>query len=90
VEKYESMIKRPVNRRSLLKGGMLAGGAAVVGVGSGLFSGAKSAFGQDCGDGLIKEMSPFFDFWLPPSLSKAISGHSMRNWVASAIIHPLR
>jgi Ferritin-like domain len=53
VEKYESMIKRPVNRRSLLKSGMLAGGAAVVGAGTGLFSGAK-AFGQDSGGGLNK------------------------------------
>ena len=53
MEKYESMIKRPVNRRSLLRGGMLAGGAAVVGAGTGLFSGAK-AFGQDSGGGLNK------------------------------------
>ena len=52
--KYESVIKRPVNRRSLLKGGMLAGGAAVVGAGTSLFSGAKSAFGQDSGGGLTK------------------------------------
>src|SRR5271155_45455 len=54
MEKYESVIKRPVNRRSLLKGGMLAGGAAVVGVGTGLFSGAEVAFGQDSGGGLTK------------------------------------
>jgi hypothetical protein len=47
MEKYESVIKRPVNRRSLLKSGMLAGGAAVVGAGTGLFSGGKSAFGQE-------------------------------------------
>jgi hypothetical protein len=47
MEKYESVIKRPVNRRSLLKRGMLAGGAAVVGAGTGLFSGGKSAFGQE-------------------------------------------
>src|ERR1700756_3183670 len=52
MEKYESVIKRPVNRRSLLKSGMLAGGAAVVG--AGLFSGAKSAFDQDSGGGLTK------------------------------------
>ena len=47
MEKHESVIKRPVNRRSLLKSGMLAGGAAVVGAGTGLFSGGKSAFGQE-------------------------------------------
>jgi hypothetical protein len=47
MEKYESVIKRPVNRRSLLKSGMLAGGAAVVSAGTGLFSGGKSAFGQE-------------------------------------------
>jgi hypothetical protein len=51
MEKYESVIKRPVNRRSLLKSGMLAGGAAVVGAGTGLFSGGKSAFGQDSSSG---------------------------------------
>jgi len=54
MEKHESGIKRPVNRRSLLKSGMLAGGAAVVGAGTSLFSGAKSAFGQDSGGGLTK------------------------------------
>ena len=54
MEKYESMIKRPVNRRSLLKSGMLAGGAAVVGAGTGLFSGGKPAFGEDSGRGLTK------------------------------------
>lgn len=54
MEKHESGIKRPVNRRSLLKSGMLAGGAAVVGAGTGLFSGGKSAFGQDSGRGLTK------------------------------------
>jgi hypothetical protein len=60
MEKYESVIKRPVNRRSLLKRGILAGGAAVVGTGTGLFSGGKSAFGQefalgqDSGGGLTK------------------------------------
>ena len=47
MEKYESVIKRPVNHRSLLKSGMLAGGAAVVGASTGLFSGGKSAFGQE-------------------------------------------
>ena len=53
MQKSESVLRRPVNRRSLLKGGMLAGGAAVVG--TGLFSGGKLAFGQDSGgDGLTK------------------------------------
>src|SRR5271156_4381706 len=47
MEKHESGIKRPVNRRSLLKSGLLAGGAAVVSAGTGLFSGGKSAFGQE-------------------------------------------
>lgn len=54
MEKYESAIKRPVNRRSLLKSGMLAGGAAVVGAGTGLFSGGKSAFAEDSRGGLTK------------------------------------
>jgi len=54
MEKYESVIKRPVNRRFLLKSGMLAGGAAVVGAGTGLFSGGKSAFGQDSSGSLTR------------------------------------
>jgi hypothetical protein len=53
MEKYESVMKRPVNRRSLLKNGMLAGGAVVVGAGTCLFSGGKVAFGEDSG-GLTK------------------------------------
>src|SRR5277367_2155632 len=53
MEKYESVMKRPVNRRSLLKNGMLAGGAAVVGAGTSLFSGGKVAFAEDSG-GLTK------------------------------------
>jgi hypothetical protein len=51
MQKSESVLSRPVNRRSLLKSGMLAGGAAVVGGGTGLFSGGKVAFGQDSSDG---------------------------------------
>jgi hypothetical protein len=54
MEKSESVMKRPVNRRSLLKSGMLAGGAAVVGAGTGLFSGGKSALAQDREGGLTK------------------------------------
>jgi hypothetical protein len=54
MEKSESVMKRPVNRRSLLKSGMLAGGAVVVGAGTGLFSGGKAAFAQDGGGGLTK------------------------------------
>ncbi len=54
MEKYESVMRRPVNRRSLLKSGMLAGGAAVVGAGTGLFGGGKVAFGQDSGGGMTK------------------------------------
>jgi hypothetical protein len=38
------ILKRPVNRRSLLRGGLLAGGAATLGVG--LFGTGVSAFGQ--------------------------------------------
>jgi hypothetical protein len=53
MEKYERVMRRPVNRRSLLKSGMLAGGAAVVGAGTGLFSGGKVAFAEDSG-GLTK------------------------------------
>jgi hypothetical protein len=43
--KNESLIQRPVNRRSFLKSGVLAGGAATMG--AGLFSKGTSAFGQD-------------------------------------------
>src|ERR1700735_4472727 len=54
MEKSESVMKRPVNRRSLLKSGMLAGGAVVVGAGTGLFSGGEGAFAQESGGGLTK------------------------------------
>src|SRR5271154_5095776 len=52
MEKSENVLRRPVNRRSLLKSGMLAGGAAVVG--AGLFGGGKLAFGEDDSGGLTK------------------------------------
>ena len=47
-----NLIKRPVNRRSFLKRGVLAGGAAAIGAG---LSSQKMAFGQDRNDrGLTK------------------------------------
>src|SRR5271165_548696 len=52
MQKSESIMKRPVDRRSFMKSGMLAGGAATIGVG--LLSGGKLAFGQDSGHGLTK------------------------------------
>jgi len=45
MEKSESITKRPLNRRSFMKSGVLAGGAATLG--AGLLSGGKLAFGQD-------------------------------------------
>src|SRR5271165_6332856 len=44
-------VKRPVNRRSMLKGGLLAGGAAL---GAGLLGKGTSAFGQSGDPGLNK------------------------------------
>ena len=44
MQKSNASINRPVNRRSFLKTGMLAGSAATVG--AGLISGLKPAFGQ--------------------------------------------
>lgn len=46
MEQSESLITRPSNRRSFLKGGILAGGAAAT-MGAGLFTSGTSAFGQD-------------------------------------------
>lgn len=46
MEKPESVITRPANRRSFLKGGILAGGAAAT-IGAGLFGRETSAYGQD-------------------------------------------
>jgi hypothetical protein len=43
MEKSMSVTKRPVDRRSMLKGGLLAGGAAL---GAGLLSGGKQIFAQ--------------------------------------------
>ncbi len=47
MEKFESIAKRPVNRRSFMKSGMLAGGAATIG--AGLLTTGKSALAQDNG-----------------------------------------
>jgi hypothetical protein len=52
MEKSESITKRPVNRRSFMKSGVLAGGAATIG--AGLLNGGKSAFGQSSSSGLTK------------------------------------
>lgn len=51
MDKSESIIQRPVNRRSFMKSGVLAGGAATLG--AGLLNGGKSAFAQD-GGGLTR------------------------------------
>jgi hypothetical protein len=45
MEKTESLMNRPVNRRSFMKKGVLAGGAATAGIG--LLGGASRVFGQD-------------------------------------------
>ncbi|MBV8675473.1 MAG: ferritin-like domain-containing protein [Acidobacteriaceae bacterium] len=45
MEKSESIIKRPVNRRSFMKSGVLAGGAATIG--AGLLSKGTSAFAEE-------------------------------------------
>src|SRR6202035_6066049 len=47
MQKSDGTINRPVNRRSFLKTGMLAGSAATVG--AGLVGSLKPAFGQDSG-----------------------------------------
>lgn len=51
MEKSESITQRPVNRRSFMKSGVLAGGAATLG--AGLLSNGTSAFAQN-GGGLTK------------------------------------
>ena len=51
MEESTEVMKRPVNRRSLLKGGLLAGGAAV---GAGLLGKGATAFGQSTSQGLNK------------------------------------
>jgi hypothetical protein len=48
----KDVVKRPVNRRSLLKGGLLAGGAATLGVG--LLGRGTAAFGEESSQGLNK------------------------------------
>jgi hypothetical protein len=49
MEQSVSVVKRPVNRRSLLKGGLLAGGAATLGVG--LFGRGESASAEELNSG---------------------------------------
>jgi len=51
VDKSESIIKRPVNRRSFMKSGVLAGGAATLG--AGLLGKGTSAFAQDSSSGSL-------------------------------------
>jgi hypothetical protein len=52
VEESTNIVKRPVNRRSLLKGGLLAGGAATLG--AGLLGKGASAFAQSSSAALDK------------------------------------
>ena len=52
MQKSESITKRPVNRRSFMKSGVLAGGAATLS--AGLLSGGKLAFGQGSSASLTK------------------------------------
>jgi hypothetical protein len=52
MEESTEILKRPVNRRSLLKGGLLAGGAATLG--AGLLGKGASAFAQASGATLNK------------------------------------
>src|SRR5580700_8243077 len=52
MKKTQSLMNRAVNRRSLLKSGVLAGGA--VAIGAGVIGGDASAFGWDSRDSLTK------------------------------------
>src|SRR5579864_8282848 len=52
MKRSETFIKKAANRRSFLKGGMVAAGAATVG--AGLFKGGLSAFGRDRDDELTQ------------------------------------
>ncbi len=51
MDRSESMIKRPVNRRSFMKSGMLAGGAATLS--AGLLNGSRPAFAEDNDNGRL-------------------------------------
>jgi hypothetical protein len=52
MKRSETFIKKAANRRSFLKGGMVAAGAATLG--AGLFKGGLSAFGRDRDDELTQ------------------------------------
>ncbi len=52
MKEFEVAGKRPVNRRSLLKGGLLAGGAATLG--AGMLGKSAAALGQESSQGLNK------------------------------------
>jgi hypothetical protein len=52
MKRLGTLIKKDANRRSFLKGGMVAAGAATVG--AGLLKGGLSAFGRDRGDELTE------------------------------------
>jgi hypothetical protein len=82
--------RRPVDRRSFMKSGLLASGVATVGVG--LLANGNSAGAQDRDvDGRLDAGDvAILRFLAAAELIEAISGHSMRNWVVSAIVCPSR
>lgn len=80
-----SKTKRPVDRRSFMKSGLLAGGAATVG--AGLLAKGTSASAQERG-GLNAGDIAILRFLAAAELSNQISGHNMQNWGALATISP--
>jgi hypothetical protein len=72
-------IKRSVNRRSFMKSGLLAGGAATVG--AGLL--ANSASAQERGR-LNPGDAAILRFLAAAELIESDYGHNMRSWEASA------
>jgi hypothetical protein len=87
MEKPVSNTKRPVNRRSFMKSGLLTGGAAAVG--AGLLAKGTSARAQK-GGYLNNGDAAILRFLAAAELIESDFGYSMRNSEVSAITNRLR
>ena len=86
MKKVKEVVSPSVNRRSFLKTGVLAGGAATVG--AVLAGSAKKAYGQS--RSLTEGDIAILRFLAAAEIIEAICGRSMPNWVASPPANPLR
>ena len=83
--KVESVISKSANRRSFLKKGALAAGAATVGAGL-LGQSFQSSDGKKRAAAFQPETPQFSDSSLPLKLSRPTSGYNTQNWEESRTV----